>query len=254
MVATHRDNIDSCRVALDGVTRCSLEVGRNWRISLINLVDETFVDRLLLFERNVRIINKQESWDDEAERGEAETRAFREIVTVQWKYFPQSGKSSFDYLSLSLSPSLCLYAYAYCCYHFTSIFSLRQNVFFFLHLRNYRAFRLGIASINFFIDEDISIRIRFFFSFSFFSNLQTVETPNCSIIFSLRNTSGRHVGRYFARVNIEMKTEREREGRKKEERKEREKKRVHDIIDESVTFRMEKTHHTTDSQTTRYNF
>lgn len=106
MVATHRDNIDSCRVALDGVTRCSLEVGRNWRISLINLVDETFVDRLLLFERNVRIINKQESWDDEAERGEAETRAFREIVTVQWKYFPQSGKSSFDYLSLSPSLSL----------------------------------------------------------------------------------------------------------------------------------------------------
>ena len=109
MVATHRDNIDSCRVALDGVTRCSLEVGRNWRISLINLVDETFVDRLLLFERNVRIINKQESWDDEAERGEAETRAFREIVTVQWKYFPQSGKSSFDYLSLSLSLSVSMH-------------------------------------------------------------------------------------------------------------------------------------------------
>ena len=163
-------------------------------------------------------------------------------------------ESRVSIISLSLPLSLCLYAYAYCCYHFTSIFSLRQNVFFFLHLRNYRAFRLGIASINFFIDEDISIRIRFFFSFSFFSNLQTVETPNCSIIFSLRNTSGRHVGRYFARVNIEMKTEREREGRKKEERKEREKKRVHDIIDESVTFRMEKTHHTTDSQTTRYNF
>lgn len=61
---------------------------------------------------------KQESWNDEAKRG-AETRAFREIVTVQWKYtyFPQSGKSSFDYLSLSFS--LSLYIYVYCYDHFT---------------------------------------------------------------------------------------------------------------------------------------
>lgn len=116
-------------------------------------------------------------------------------------------------LSLFPPPSLCTYTYR--CDHFTSIFSLRLNVFL-VHLRNYRAFRLRVASMNFFRNEN--------FSLSFFSSSNRWISKLLDNLLAEEHVRRSRGAINFARVNIEMKRERE-------ERKEE--KRVHDIVDES---------------------
>lgn len=74
-------------------------------------------------------------------------------------------------VSIISPPPLSLCTYTYRCDHFTSIFSLRLNVFL-VHLRNYRAFRLRVASMNFFRNENFSLS--FFFIFEPL-NLQTAR-------------------------------------------------------------------------------